>query len=75
MTSPPRGPTVTCPAWCSPPTRCTCTATTWHKIVERGGDYLLTVKDNQPTLRRDLAALFPADPAERGDFPPSPHHL
>jgi hypothetical protein len=28
----------------------------------KGGDYLLTVKDNQPTLRADIAALF-ADPA------------
>ena len=44
------------------------------QIVERGGDYLITVKGNQPTLRRDLAALFPANPADRGDFPPSPHH-
>ena len=45
------------------------------KIVERGGDYLITVKGNQPTLRRDLAALFPGNPAGHGDFPPSPHHL
>ena len=42
------------------------------KIVERGGDYLLTVKDNQPTLRRDLAVLFPPTPPEAG-IPP-PHH-
>ncbi len=45
------------------------------QIAGRGGDYLITVKNNQPTLRHDLAALFPASPAERGDFPPSPHHL
>lgn len=44
------------------------------KIVERGGDYLLTVKDNQPTLRRDLAGLFPPTPPEAGISPPSPHH-
>lgn len=30
-------------------------------IVERGGHYLWTVKDNQPTLLADLATLF-ADP-------------
>ena len=30
-------------------------------IVERGGHYLWTVKENQPTLRADLATLF-ADP-------------
>jgi len=44
------------------------------QIVERGGDYLITVKGNQPALRRQLSALFPAGPASRGDFPPSPHH-
>jgi hypothetical protein len=45
------------------------------QIVERGGDYLITVKGKQPGLRAGLAALFPPDPAGRGDFPPSPHHL
>ena len=44
------------------------------QIVERGGDYLITVKGNQPTLRHDLAALFRAGPAD-GAFSPSPHHL
>ena len=29
-------------------------------VVERGGDYLLVVKDNQPTLRADIALLFEA---------------
>lgn len=28
------------------------------KIRERGGDYVLVVKDNQPTLRADIAACF-----------------
>ena len=27
-------------------------------VVERGGDYVMIVKDNQPTLRADLATLF-----------------
>ena len=29
-------------------------------VVERGGDYLMVVKDNQPTLRADIALLFEA---------------
>lgn len=29
-----------------------------EKVVKRGGDYLLTVKDNQPTLRSDCAVAF-----------------
>jgi hypothetical protein len=29
-------------------------------IVERGGDYILPVKDNQPTLRSDIEAAFAA---------------
>ncbi len=37
---------------------------TQHKIVstivERGGDYLLVVKDNQPLLRTDIQAVFEA---------------
>lgn len=32
------------------------------------GDYVLTVKENQPTLLRGVQALF------EGDFPPSPPH-
>ncbi len=28
------------------------------KIIERGGDYVLPVKDNQPTLRADIMAAF-----------------
>jgi predicted transposase YbfD/YdcC len=28
------------------------------QIVEQGGDYLWTVKENQPTLRDDLELLF-----------------
>jgi len=29
-----------------------------EKIVERGADYLLALKDNQPTLREEVAAFF-----------------
>jgi predicted transposase YbfD/YdcC len=29
-----------------------------RQVVEGGGDYLLVVKDNQPTLRRDIEACF-----------------
>jgi hypothetical protein len=29
-----------------------------EKVVQRGGDYLLPVKDNQPSLRADLEAAF-----------------
>jgi predicted transposase YbfD/YdcC len=30
-------------------------------IVERGGDYFFTVKDNQPALKRDIALVFDRD--------------
>jgi hypothetical protein len=36
-------------------------------VLEGGGDYLLTVKDNQPTLRQNIEKLLPAPKA---DFPP-----
>jgi len=36
-------------------------------VLEAGGDYLLSVKDNQPTLRQNLEQLLPAPKA---DFPP-----
>jgi len=39
-------------------------------IVDRGGDYLMVVKDNQPALRADLAFLFET-PAP-GDLPAPP---
>lgn len=29
-----------------------------HQVVEQGGDYFWVVKDNQPTLRADIALLF-----------------
>lgn len=44
-----------------------------QQIFDRGGDYILTVKGNMPTLEKDIAALFPASPAD-GAFPPSPRH-
>jgi hypothetical protein len=37
-------------------------------VIEGGGDYILPVKDNQPTLRADIAAAF-AEP-EAGLSPP-----
>ncbi len=38
------------------------------EVIERGGDYVLPVKENQPTLSRDIAAAF-AEP-EAGLSPP-----
>lgn len=37
-------------------------------VLEGGGDYLLTAKDNQPHLRQNIEKLLPAPKA---DFPPS----
>jgi hypothetical protein len=34
-----------------------------RRTCEAGGDYLLAVKDNQPTLLRDIEAAFAADAA------------
>jgi DDE_Tnp_1-associated/Transposase DDE domain len=39
------------------------------KVIERGGDYVLPVKDNQPTLGRDIAAVF-AEPVAGLSPPP-----
>jgi DDE_Tnp_1-associated/Transposase DDE domain len=33
-------------------------------VIERGGDYILPVKENQPTLRADIAAAFAQPGAE-----------
>ncbi len=44
-----------------------------QQLTDRGGDYILTVKGNMPSLERDIAALFPAGPANGGAFP-SPRH-
>lgn len=38
-------------------------------LLDRGGEYVLTVKNNQPILARELAALFPAAD------PQPPHHV
>jgi hypothetical protein len=38
------------------------------KVLEGGGDYLWTAKDNQPALHFDIACLF----AESAAFPPLP---
>jgi len=40
-------------------------------VLEHGADFLLTVKDNQPTLRANIEKLVPAPPA---DFSTSPSH-
>ena len=45
-----------------------------QQVADRGGEYIVTVKGNQPSLERDIAALFPEGPAS-GDFPPSPRHV
>jgi hypothetical protein len=39
-------------------------------VLEHGADYLLTVKDNQPTLRANIERLVEAPPTS---FPPSGH--
>jgi predicted transposase YbfD/YdcC len=39
-----------------------------EKVIDEGGDYLVTVKDNQPTLHFEIAALF----AESTSFSPLP---
>jgi hypothetical protein len=40
-------------------------------VLEHGADFLLTVKDNQPTVKQNIEKLVPAPPA---DFSPSPGH-
>jgi hypothetical protein len=43
-----------------------------EELTERGGDYVLTVKGNQPIMHTAVQNLFAgAD----GSFPPSPRHL
>lgn len=43
-------------------------------VLDRNGNYTLTVKNNQPTLRAQIEHLF-TDADSAGDFPPSSHHL
>lgn len=43
-----------------------------QQIFNRGGDYILIVKGNMPSLEREIAVLFPVSPAD-GAFPP--HHV
>ena len=45
------------------------TQTARELVLEHGADFLLTVKDNQPTLRANIEKLVTAPPA---DFSPSP---
>lgn len=40
-------------------------------VLQRGADYLLTVKDNQPRIHRNIENFLPAPEA---DFPPSEAH-
>jgi hypothetical protein len=58
-------------------------------ILDRGGEYVLTVKNNQPKLREQLEKLFTptggnpdedsptedSPPGNSGAFPPAPHHV
>ena len=44
------------------------TETARQLVMERGADYLLTVKDNQPTIHKEIEKLIPAPEA---GFPPS----
>jgi hypothetical protein len=44
------------------------TATARYLVEHKGADYLFIVKDNQPTLRQDIADL------QLESFPPSAHH-
>lgn len=42
------------------------------QILEAGGDYLWIAKDNQPTLRQDIATLFaPPEPSTLGGHEPT----
>jgi len=43
-------------------------ATARYLVEEKKADYLFTVKDNQPTLKQDIADLH------LESFPPSAHH-
>jgi len=44
-----------------------------QQVTDRGGEYIVTVNGNQPSLRRDIAALFPPELGGRV-FSPSPRH-
>ena len=44
------------------------TATARYLVETKKADYLFIVKDNQPTLRQDIADL------KMESFPPSAHH-
>ena len=46
-----------------------------EQIVAGGGEYLLPVKENQPTLRRDLEVAFPLLGTERAGGPTVPPWL
>jgi urease gamma subunit len=43
-------------------------------VLKRNGDYVLTVKNNQPTLRTQIEKMFTGAEGS-GSFPPSPQHL
>jgi predicted transposase YbfD/YdcC len=43
-------------------------------VMEKGGDYLLTVKDNQPTLNQNITQLIPAPEAGFSPSKADPTH-
>ena len=45
-----------------------------ERIIERGGDYVLGLKDNQPTLRRDTSDYFAAALENPRLYPDIQHH-
>jgi predicted transposase YbfD/YdcC len=44
-----------------------------QKILDKGGDYVLAVKDNQPTLHRKIKEMF--DDAERDHYADTSHDI
>ena len=42
-------------------------------VLEHGADFLLTVKDNQPTVRQNIERLVPAPPAQFSPSGPDAH--
>jgi hypothetical protein len=48
------------------------TQTARQLVLEHGADYLLTVKDNQPTLRQNIENFVAAPPADFSPLPTDP---
>jgi len=49
-------------------------ATAQQILFEQGGDFLLTVKGNQPTVHKNLEALFANRAFSPSAHVPDPHH-